>query len=73
MSCAGSAVCVAGIRRLGDSIVVGMEDGWHAVPPAARLVAYVAALAGAFFLLRSRAPSMDFDDKVRSMLGLFQG
>ncbi|GAX81838.1 hypothetical protein CEUSTIGMA_g9266.t1 [Chlamydomonas eustigma] len=49
---------LVGVKRLGDSIVVSMDTSWSHAPPTARLVAYVAAVAGAFFLLRARIPTL---------------
>ncbi|KAG1655577.1 hypothetical protein FOA52_009079 [Chlamydomonas sp. UWO 241] len=44
-------------KRMGDDLAIMMDATWSGVPPAARLAAYAASIAGALFLMRSRLPT----------------
>ncbi|GIL70774.1 hypothetical protein Vretifemale_1339, partial [Volvox reticuliferus] len=47
---------LAGIKQLGDSLVASMAVAWTGAPPIGRLIAYIAAVAGVLFVMRTRLP-----------------
>ena len=58
-SCALNTSSPPPFKDLGNSISSAMDGAWSGAPPATKLVAYMAAIAGAIFLMRSRvAPGL---------------
>ncbi|KAG2453534.1 hypothetical protein HYH02_001753 [Chlamydomonas schloesseri] len=47
---------LAGVKQLGDSLAASMSVAWTGAPPVGRLVAYIAAVAGVLFVMRSKLP-----------------
>ncbi|GFR43915.1 hypothetical protein Agub_g5049, partial [Astrephomene gubernaculifera] len=47
---------LAGVKQLGDSLAASMAGAWTGAPPIGRLIAYMAAVAGVLFVMRTRLP-----------------
>ncbi|KAG2498982.1 hypothetical protein HYH03_003169 [Edaphochlamys debaryana] len=64
---------LVGVKQLGDSLATSMAVAWTGAPPVGRLVAYIAAVAGVVFVMRTKLPQSLLESPRRALSRLTGG